>query len=86
MSVNRKSLAGTRAVVGFRFPAEYARERTWLSRPLESAYLNPFVEVRSLWSMLFQRNEEPSAGDGRRAGQTRGQLAKRLQSRFDEDW
>jgi hypothetical protein len=86
MSVDRKSLAGSRAVVGFRVAAEYARERTWLSRPLESSYLNPFVEVRSLWSLLFHRNEEPAAGGGSRAGQTRGQLANRLQSRFDEDW
>ena len=86
MSVDRKSLAGTRAVVGFQLAADYARERTWLSRPLESSYLNPFVEVRSLWSLLFHHNEEPAAGVWSRAGQTRGQDANALQSRFDEDW
>jgi hypothetical protein len=86
MRVDRKSLAGTRAVVKVQLAADYARERTWLSRPVESSYLNPFVEVRSLWSLLFHHNEEPAAGVWSCVGQTRGQLAKRLQSRFDEDW
>jgi hypothetical protein len=86
MSVDRKSLAGARAVRRSGLAPEYARETAWLSRPLESVYLNPFAEVRSLWSLLFQRSEEPAAGGGSRAGKRRGQGPKGLQSRFEEDW
>jgi hypothetical protein len=86
MSVERKSLAVARAVPRSRLAPEYARETTWLSRPLESVYLDPFAEVRSLWSLLFPRNEEPLPRGGSRAGQTRGQRPKGLQSGFAEDW
>jgi hypothetical protein len=86
MSVERKSLAGKRAVPRSGLLREYARESAWLSRPLESVYLNPFAEVRSLWSLLFHRNEEPFAGGGSRGGETRGRDPKGLQSGFAEDW
>jgi hypothetical protein len=86
MRVDRKSLAGTRAVAGSGLAPEYARETAWLSRPLESAYLNPFAEVRSLWSLLFHRNEEPFSQSGSRAGETRGREPKGLGSGFAEDW
>jgi hypothetical protein len=86
MSVDRKSLAGARAVGRAGLVPVYARETAWMNRPLESVYLNPFAEVRSLWSLLFQRNEEPSPGGGSRAGQERGQGPKGLQSGFAEDW
>jgi len=86
MSVDRKSLAGARAVARSPLAPEYARESAWLNRPLESVHLDPFAEVRSLWSLLFRRNEEPLAGGGSRAGETRGQEPKGLQGRFAEDW
>ncbi len=86
MSVDRKSLAGARAVPRSGLAPEYARESVWLSRPLESVYLDPFAEVRSLWSLLFQGNEEPGRRGERRASRTRGQHPKGLQSGFAEDW
>ncbi len=86
MKVDRKSLAEARGVSPSRWAPEYARESAWLSRPLESVHLNPFAEVRSLWSLLFRCNEEPLAGGRSHAGQRRGQDVKGLQSGFAEDW
>jgi hypothetical protein len=86
MSVERKSLAAARAVPRSGLVREYARESVWLSRPLESVHLNPFAEVRSLWSLLFRRNEERFADAGGRAGETRGQSPKGPQRGFADDW
>ena len=86
MSVDRRSLAGTRALPRFGLARDFARESAWLSRPLESVHLDPFAEVRSLWSLLFRRNEEPLAGGESRAGETGGRDPKGLRSGFAEDW
>jgi hypothetical protein len=86
MSVDRKSLAGSRTARQSGLLREYARETAWLSRPLESVHRDPFAEVRSLWSLLFQRTEESSPRGGKRSVAARDQDPKGLQSGFAEDW
>lgn len=86
MGVERKSLAAARAVPRSGLVREYARETVWLSRPLESVHLNPFAEVRSLWSLLFRRNEERFGDSSGRADETRGQGPKGLQRGLADDW
>jgi hypothetical protein len=86
MSVDRKSLAGVRAAGRARFARDYARETAWLSRPLESVHLDPFAEIRSLWSLLFRRTEDRFADAGTQSGRRGGQGPKGLQSGFADDW